>query len=117
MEQALDTRVSTSKRRDRAPEANGFPRAAQLYLFALPHALKQRYPWYIQTFNVANYSFAALAAWGAAHLVGRTAVGGPELRFALTGTAASVVWILVNHSALATMLRLARGTSYRESGL
>ena len=37
--------------------------------------------------------------------------------FALTGAAASVVWILVNHSLLATMLRLARGTSYRESGL
>ena len=35
----------------------------------LPHGLKQRYPWYIQTFNIANYGVAALAAWGAAHLV------------------------------------------------
>ena len=83
----------------------------------LPHGLKQRYPWYIQTFNVANYGLAALAAWGAAHLVAGTAIGDPQLRFALAGAAASVVWILVNHSLLATMLRLARGTSYRESGL
>jgi len=83
----------------------------------LPHGLKQRYPWYIQTFNIANYGLAALAAWGAAHLVAATAIGDSELGFALTGAAASVVWILVNHSLLATMLRLARGTSYRESGL
>src|SRR6187551_2405744 len=78
----------------------------------LPHGLKQRYPWYIQTFNIANYGLAALAAWGAAHLVAATAIGDSQLGFALTGAAASVVWILVNHSLLATMLRLARGTSY-----
>jgi PAS domain S-box-containing protein len=193
MERALNTRVSSSEGAERAPEANGFPRVAQLYLFGLalatvlatgiasaqsvpsagdlvtfailagcaavaqfflvgggsyhglhtaiafviagalllppelvalmalaqhlPHGLKQRYPWYIQTFNVANYGLAALAAWGAAHVVGATAIGDPQLRFALTGAAASIVWILVNHSQLATMLRLARGTSYRESGL
>ncbi|HMJ01076.1 MAG TPA: PAS domain S-box protein [Gaiellaceae bacterium] len=193
MGRALDTRVSSGENAVRAPEANGFPRAAQLYLFGLvlatalgaglalapgapstgdlvtfailaacaavaqfflvgggsyhglhtaiafviagalllppelvvlmalvqhlPHGLKQRYPWYIQTFNIANYGLAALAAWGAAHLVAATAIGDSELRFALTGAAASVVWILVNHSLLATMLRLARGTSYRESGL
>ncbi|MEP6910183.1 MAG: PAS domain S-box protein [Actinomycetota bacterium] len=190
---ALDNRVSTGERGERAPEANGFPRAAQLYLLCLslatalatgiaflkgapstgevatfvilaacaavaqsflvgggsyhglhtaiafviagalllppelvvlmavvqhlPHGLKQRYPWYIQTFNIANYGFAALAAWGAAQLVHGAPLGNTELRFALTGAAASVVWILVNHSALATMLRLARGTSYRETGL
>jgi PAS domain S-box-containing protein len=83
----------------------------------LPHGLKQRYPWYIQTFNVSNYTFAALAAWGSARLVSDAAPGGSELRFALTGAAASLTWILVNHLLLATMLRLARGTSYRESGL
>ena len=35
MDQALDTRVSTSERGERAPEANGFPRAAQVYLLTL----------------------------------------------------------------------------------
>ena len=83
----------------------------------LPHGLKQRYPWYIQTFNVCNYTSAALAAWGTAHVVGDVVPGNAELRFALAGAAASIVWIFVNHMLLATMLRIARGTSYRESGL
>ena len=83
----------------------------------LPHGLKQRYPWYIQTFNIANYTVAALAAWGVAETLGESAPGGPELRFALAGAAASATWILVNHSLLAIMLRLARGTTYRESEL
>jgi PAS domain S-box-containing protein len=196
MSRALDTRVSSSAEASRAPEANGFPRAAQLYLSSLalatalatgiaftqgapgtgdlltfailascaavaqfflvgggsyhglhtaiafviagalllplelvvlmalvqhlPHGLKSRYPWYIQTFNIANYGLAALAAWGAAYstkgLQGPLALT-PELRFAIGGLSASVVWILVNHFLLATMLRLARAKSYRESGL
>jgi PAS domain S-box-containing protein len=83
----------------------------------LPHGLQQRYPWYIQTFNVCNYTSAALAAWGTAQLVGGAAPGDAQLRFALAGAAAAIVWIFVNHFLLATMLRLARGKSYRESGL
>ena len=86
----------------------------------LPHGLKQRYPCYIQTFNVCNYTFAALAAWGAARVAGAIddmLPSNAELRFAFAGLAASFVWILVNHLLLATMLRLARGKSFRESGL
>ena len=83
----------------------------------LPHGLKQRYPWYIQAFNIANYTLAGLAAWGVAEIFGESAPGGAEFRFALAGALASVTWILVNHSLLAIMLRLARGTSYRESEL
>src|SRR6187551_2392807 len=49
----------------------------------LPHGLRQRYPWYIQTFNIANYTIAALAAWGVAQLLGDAAVRGPEFTFAL----------------------------------
>ena len=75
----------------------------------LPHGLRQRYPWYIQTFNVCNYTSAALAAWGTAHVVGDVVPGNGELRFALAGAAASIVWIFVNHMLLATMLRIARG--------
>jgi PAS domain S-box-containing protein len=196
MERALDTRVSSAESEDRAAEANGFPRAAQVYLLVvalgaavatsmafahgspgsgdlitfailagcaaiaqfflvgggsyhglhtaiafviagalllppelvalmalvqhLPHGLKQRYPWYIQTFNVANYGLAALSAWSAAQGVARLGdyvPVGHELRFAAGGLAASASWILVNHFLLATMLRLARAKSYRESGL
>ncbi|HEY7149731.1 MAG TPA: PAS domain S-box protein [Gaiellaceae bacterium] len=83
----------------------------------LPHGLRQRYPWYIQTFNIANYTIAALAAWAVADTLTQASSGSAELRFAIAGAAASVAWILVNHSLLATMLRLARGTSLRESEL
>ncbi|HYZ19392.1 MAG TPA: PAS domain S-box protein [Gaiellaceae bacterium] len=83
----------------------------------LPHGLKQRYPWYIQTFNVFNYTLAGLAAWGSAALVERADVAGSELRFALAGLAAAGAWIAVNHLLLAAMLLLARGHGFRESGL
>jgi PAS domain S-box-containing protein len=82
----------------------------------LPHGLKQRYPWYIQTFNVFNYTLAGLAAWGSARLLEDSALGGPE-RFAAAGLAASLTWIAVNHLLLAAMLLLARGHRFRESGL
>ena len=35
----------------------------------VPEWLKHRYPWYMQTFNIANYTLDALAAWGVARLV------------------------------------------------
>ena len=35
----------------------------------IPEWLKMRYPWYIQTFNIVNYTADCLVAWFAAHLV------------------------------------------------
>src|SRR5829696_4444633 len=35
----------------------------------VPEWLRMRYPWYIQTFNILNYTLNCLAAWWAAHLV------------------------------------------------
>ena len=75
--------------------------------------LKDRSPWYIQTFNLSNYVLSALAATVAAQAVGG-AEGGP---FALGGAAAVIAFVLVNHALLAVMLRLGRGHSFRESGL
>ena len=85
----------------------------------LPEWAKCRYPWYIQTFNIANYTCATVGAC----LVFRAALGpggqieGQIGRLAVTGAAAAVVFVLVNHALLANMLRLARGKSYGESGL
>ena len=79
----------------------------------LPHGLKQRYPWYIQAFNVANYTLAALAAWGAAS---SSALAAPSCASRSPGLAARSP-DLVNHFLLAAMLRLARGHSFREAGL
>jgi diguanylate cyclase (GGDEF)-like protein/putative nucleotidyltransferase with HDIG domain len=85
----------------------------------IPDWLKARHPWFIQTFNICNYTLALLAAWGSARLA--LGPGGADtdsqVRFALAGLAAALVFGLVNHSLLAAMLRLARGLSVRDSGL
>ena len=79
----------------------------------VPQWIRDRYAWYIGLFNVANYMLSTLAAWAAVDLV-RTDT---DLGFAAAGLAAAVVFVAVNHVVLATMLRLGRGHSFRQSGL
>ena len=75
--------------------------------------LKDRAPWYIQTFNGSNYLLSTLGAAAAAEAVG----AGSDQRFALGGAAAVLTFVLINHALLAVMLRLGRGHSFRASGL
>jgi two-component system, cell cycle sensor histidine kinase and response regulator CckA len=79
----------------------------------LPEWLKERYPWYMQSFNIANYTVSGLGAWAIADAVDT----GGDLRTALGGVAAATAFVLANHALLAGMLKLARGHSFRESGL
>jgi two-component system cell cycle sensor histidine kinase/response regulator CckA len=79
--------------------------------------LKKRYPWYIQTFNIANATLNVAAAWWAAHAVIGLGAGGPALGQAFGGLAAATVLIGLNHVLLAAMLRLGRGRTLRETGL
>src|SRR5256885_1210338 len=72
----------------------------------VPDWLKRRYPWYIQLFNVSNYTVDALAAWAVAHVVLTTSLGDPSLRLALAGLGASLTFVLVNHVLLAGVLLL-----------
>jgi diguanylate cyclase (GGDEF)-like protein/putative nucleotidyltransferase with HDIG domain len=85
----------------------------------IPEWLKHRYAWYIQTFNIANYTLDGLAAWGVAQLVLGHAPGwvnaGP--RTAVAGLAACVVFVGLNHALMAGMLYLARGHRPAETGL
>ena len=84
----------------------------------MPDWLKNRTAWYIQIFNICNFTLAILAASGGAHLVQQLSLGGHEgLQFALGGLTACVLLVGINHSLLAPMLALARGHSLRESGL
>ncbi|HVN59842.1 MAG TPA: diguanylate cyclase [Gaiellaceae bacterium] len=84
----------------------------------IPEWLKHRYRWPLQTFNIADYVVAVMAAWGAAQLIEHSSwIANPSLRFAVTGLVASVVLVLVNHGLLAVMLYLAYGHSIRETGL
>ena len=76
---------------------------------------KERYRWYIQTFNISNYVLAALAAHEVAKLAGDGVTTGS--RGMLAGAGACFAFVLVNHLLLARMLLLARGRTLRESGL
>ena len=81
----------------------------------LPEWLKVRYPWYIQSFNVFNFTLAMFGAWGSAELVQKLVSG--QLGFAIAGAAACLVFVVIQHANLTTMLKLARGHSVRDSGL
>ena len=78
-----------------------------------PLAVRDRYPWYIQAFNIANFTLSGLAAWLAVEAIGQKG----DLGFALSGLVAAGVFVVVNHVLLAIMLRLGRGHSFRETGL
>ncbi|TMJ94682.1 MAG: diguanylate cyclase [Actinobacteria bacterium] len=84
----------------------------------VPEWLKIRYPWYIQTFNILNYTLDCLGAWAAAHLVLASNVGIPrDAQWALAGAAASIVFVALNHLLLATMLHFAGRKRFNETGL
>ena len=85
----------------------------------IPEWIKHRYAWYIQTFNICNFTLDGLAAWGVARLVlGRA----PDwvshgVASGLAGLAACVVFVALNHVLMAAMLYLARGHRPRDTGL
>jgi len=84
----------------------------------VPDWLKRRLPFHIQTFNIANYTLAAMAAAAAADGIRDSQVfGRMGATAACAYLAASIVFVAVNHALLAPMLRFARGHSLRESGL
>ncbi len=84
----------------------------------VPEWLKIRYRWYLQTFNICNWTLALLAGYGVAHAVrGALPLSAPEPTAAVAGLAAIAVIVAVNHTMLAVMLRLGRGHSLRQTGL
>ena len=80
--------------------------------------VRQRYPWYIQSFNIANYTLSALTAW-AVHdaLVGLGPMSSPGVGRVLAASACGATFVFVNHAMLAPMLKLARGHSLEATGL
>ena len=85
----------------------------------IPDWLKHRYAWYIQTFNICNFTLDGLAAWGAAWLIMGYAPrwGDYGLSAAVAGLVACVVFVALNHGLMAAMLWLARGPPPPETGL
>jgi diguanylate cyclase (GGDEF)-like protein len=86
----------------------------------LPEWLRQRYPWFVQGFNIANVVLSGLAAWS---LRAAFAHDGVQVTAAATtagvvvASVAALTFVLVNHALLARMLRLARGHDVSASGL
>src|ERR671939_1317122 len=84
----------------------------------IPEWLNARKAWYVQSFNIANYTLNALAAYAVAHAVERSGlIASTQARDAIAGVAAAVVFVVLNHLLLAIMLDLARGYSLLETGL
>ena len=85
-----------------------------IVIHCLPDWLKQRYSWYIQTFNIANYVTSGIAAWAVAQAVGFPASPGRE---AVAGACAAVTFVFTNRLLLLPMLYLGRGLTPRQTGL
>ncbi len=81
-------------------------------LMFLPIWTRARFPWYMPLFNMANYAIPALVAKLIVSQGPVTGVAGAG-RILL----ATVVFTLVNHAALAVIVRLARGETLRQSRL
>jgi diguanylate cyclase (GGDEF)-like protein/putative nucleotidyltransferase with HDIG domain len=84
----------------------------------VPEWLSSRKTWYVQSFNIANYTLDGLAAWAVVHAIERSGlIGSPSARDALAGAGAAITFVLLNHVLLAVMLNLARSYSLRETEL
>src|SRR3954468_1405215 len=85
----------------------------------VPEWLKMRYRWYLQTFNIFNYLLSSMAVWliGRELILDQGYISNEAVRISVAGVASCIVFVAVNHTLLALMLRLARGFSLRETGL
>src|SRR5919198_1277917 len=84
----------------------------------IPEWLNSRKAWYVQCFNIANYTLDGLAAYAVAQGIQHSGlIGSAHAREALAGAAAAITFVLLNHVLLAVMLNLARHYSLRETEL
>ncbi|HUZ82479.1 MAG TPA: diguanylate cyclase [Gaiellaceae bacterium] len=85
----------------------------------VPEWLKERYAWYIQSFNICNYTLGNMLTWASAAVLIKAngLIPDPSLRWALAGLVACTVAVAANHIVLAPMVTLARGHSLREAGV
>ena len=78
----------------------------------IPDWLRMRYAWYIQTFNIFNFTLAIMCGWFAARIFdGAPALSG---RWAAGAAAAALTYVVLNNTGFAVVLYLARGHRPRE---
>jgi len=77
---------------------------------------KHKYPWYIQSFNIAAHAIM-LYITGLVYDLVRSGSPSLNLNNALAIAAATLVFILGNHLLVGVVIKLARGQSFAESGV
>jgi hypothetical protein len=93
--------------------------ASALFVILVAHLVDwiwHRYPWYIQSFNIANHALAASLAG----LVFEAIQHGPRVldtRGAVALVAANLIFVLANHFLVGLVVKLARSQSFAESGV
>ncbi len=86
----------------------------------VPEWLKERYAWYMQSFNICMYTIACMATWAVGRVVLEAdgLIANPDARFALAGLLAVTIYVGLNHGLLAPMLlNLGRGHTLRSTGI
>jgi diguanylate cyclase (GGDEF)-like protein/putative nucleotidyltransferase with HDIG domain len=78
----------------------------------IPDWLRKKYAWYIQTFNILNFTLAVMAAW-LAHRFVEDAYSGRSGGWAAAAGAAAAVFVVLNNLGFAVVIHLARGHSMR----
>src|SRR5439155_23359306 len=79
----------------------------------VPDWIRKKYAWYIQSFNILNFTLAVMCAWVAARIAGDAMSGHPG-KWAVSAGAAAATFVVVNNLGFAIVIHLARGHSMRE---
>ncbi len=79
----------------------------------IPDWLRKRYAWYIQTFNILNFTLAIMSARLTARLV-EDSLPGRNVAWAAGAAVAAATYVVLNNTGFAVILYLARGHSPRE---
>ena len=92
---------------------------AALFVIVIAHLVEwvwHKYPWYIQSFNIATYGIVVFLAANAFQVLSPGSQTN-NLNGALGMAAAFLVFVLVNHFLVGVVIKLARGQSFSESGV
>jgi diguanylate cyclase (GGDEF)-like protein len=90
---------------------------ALVVLAMLPEWVRYRYPWYIQSFNIATYLLNVLAAWAVFHLVGQGEGLVASWRQAGAIGLSALTFTALNHLMVVLVLWFARGIRPGKSGI
>ena len=92
---------------------------AALFIVVVSHLVEwawHKYPWYIQSFNIANHVIAVYLA-GLAYQMISAGTGVLDLPVAIGIVAANLVFVLGNHFLVGVVINLARGQSFVKLGV